>query len=370
MGKRYRSIDTLQKALGEGAFSYAADRKKAAGRALGTFVELITCYLLKSWGLERYLAIERGLPEFADPSIAHNVEFTLHRSRPIATVKFDSDSGYTARRIIKSADCQLDGKATSNLLLSSDGLLKNACTVLEGDTHFVNAYLSDKCTVSVCELDRHPFAMFECKRVGVEEGQKKDPQTIEKAKQGAYVARTVSSLQRVRLQDGTIAGFMERPDGSFACEEYYGLLNKIASGDDPRLLKNFTLTVGVVSNHGNWFTAENRNKELDVLAQSYDWLLFLTDEGLATFIEDVLFSGKKVTSACRKAFYDSYSKEKRGNHFTKSKIDAAANAELMAYFVSMRKSISKWFNVITPKQSGLDALKNQLFGLVGTEDAP
>ncbi len=45
--------------------------------------------------------------------------------------------------------------------------------------------------------------MFECKRVGVEEGMKKGPQTIEKAKQGAYVAKSVSNLQRVRLNDGS-----------------------------------------------------------------------------------------------------------------------------------------------------------------------
>ena len=67
MKSRYKSIDALQRELANGAFAYAADPKKAAGRALGTFVELITFYLLKSWGLEQYLAIERGLPEFANP---------------------------------------------------------------------------------------------------------------------------------------------------------------------------------------------------------------------------------------------------------------------------------------------------------------
>ena len=41
------------------------------------------------------------------------------------------------------------------------------------------------------------------------------------------------------------------------------------------MLQKFILTVGVVSNHGNWFTAEDHNKELKVLAQSYDWLMFI-----------------------------------------------------------------------------------------------
>ena len=52
----YESVDKLQKTLAETVFMYADDRKKAAGRALGTLVEIITFYLLKTWGLGR----ERG----------------------------------------------------------------------------------------------------------------------------------------------------------------------------------------------------------------------------------------------------------------------------------------------------------------------
>jgi len=70
-------------------------------------------------------------------------------------------------------------------------------------------------------------------------------------------------------------------------------LNEIINSDDMELLSNFILTVGIVSNHGNWFTSENHNKELKVLAQSYDWLLFLTDAGVATFVTDLLLKPKK-----------------------------------------------------------------------------
>ena len=52
------------------------------------------------------------------------------------------------------------------------------------------------------------YAIFECKRVGVEEGSKKGPQTIEKAKQGAYVARTASSLQKIRTDSGEKFGII------------------------------------------------------------------------------------------------------------------------------------------------------------------
>ena len=68
-----------------------------------------------------------------------------------------------------------------------------------GDS-FLNVYLdelgADGGRCSVVSLRRRPFAIFECKRVGVEEGMRKGPQTIQKAKQGAYVARTVSALQK------------------------------------------------------------------------------------------------------------------------------------------------------------------------------
>ena len=58
-------------------FAHTKDAKKAAGRALGTMVELITYYLLREWGLCDYISIERGLPEFGDDEIRHNVEFTI-----------------------------------------------------------------------------------------------------------------------------------------------------------------------------------------------------------------------------------------------------------------------------------------------------
>jgi hypothetical protein len=74
----YDSVDKMQKALANGVFSYAKDRKKAAGRCFGTFVEIITFYLLKSWGVAPSVGIERGLAEYQNPAITHNVEYSLH----------------------------------------------------------------------------------------------------------------------------------------------------------------------------------------------------------------------------------------------------------------------------------------------------
>jgi hypothetical protein len=77
----YDSVDKLQNLLASEVFHYTNDRKKAAGRALGTFVELIIYYVIKNWNLEHFTAIEHSLPEFANNEITHNVEFTLHGNR-------------------------------------------------------------------------------------------------------------------------------------------------------------------------------------------------------------------------------------------------------------------------------------------------
>ena len=74
----YESVDKLQNVLGNKIFHYTKDKKKAAGRALGTLVEIITYYLLKTWGLNNSISIEKGLVEYGNEEIRHNVEYSLH----------------------------------------------------------------------------------------------------------------------------------------------------------------------------------------------------------------------------------------------------------------------------------------------------
>ena len=371
-GKRrvsYPSVDQLQKVLTEKVFHYAKDSKKAAGRALGTLVEIITFYSLKSWGLERHVAIERPLPEFGNDDITHNVEYSLHPSTPLATAEFSRDSlPITAKKIAKIpeiAELKIsEDSMKSHALLSNDLVLRNSCTVCDRGETFINAYLDhlgkNAGQYSVVTLRRRPFAIFECKRVGVEEGMRKGPQTIEKAKQGAYVARTVSALQKIRLTDGSMGGLIQKRDGSFRHGDYYKLMAEIIASGDPELLSRFILTVGVVSNHGNWFTSENHNKELKVLAQSYDWLLFLTDAGIAQFIDELLFHPAKELAAAKQAFLASYTGKKGVNQFTKVQISLAADAALQSYFKSRMKEIEGWFNIIAPAGKGLAVLKDEL----------
>jgi len=67
----YDSVDKLQNLLASEVFHYTTDKKKAAGRAIGTFVELITYYVIKNWNFETFMSIERPLPEFANSEITH-----------------------------------------------------------------------------------------------------------------------------------------------------------------------------------------------------------------------------------------------------------------------------------------------------------
>jgi hypothetical protein len=372
----YESIDKLQKALQDSVFKDAAAPRKAAGRALGTFVELITFYLLRTWGLRDPLAIERRVPEYAYEQIRHNVEFSLHPYTRIATVKFSLASvPITATKLHKAAIKAGVVFAKGVLAPSSSGTIlesglrsRNSCVFyIEADgfyTGWISAIDSNTVAIDVLRLALSPLAVLECKRVGIEEGQKRGPQTIEKAKQGAYVARTVSSLQRFRRRDGTIAGLLEDAGGNIDIGDYYEMLKDICATQADIVAKRVVLSVGIVSNHGNWFDKNHDpHKEMRVLSQSYDWLLFLSDAGLSKFINDAC-SDTALNQTVRKVFQSSYSKGSTGtkskNALTKVTIDLAADAELTAYFRAEQKMIKSWFSVVSPDSSTLDELEQEL----------
>ena len=365
----YPSVDALQRVLVESVFHYAKDRKKAAGRALGTLVEIITYYALKGWGFRENVAIERPLPEFGNPDITHNVEFSLHpilrqQAIPLQTYTLPLTTAKLRRVLDHLGFDHGDLGVKAAEVMSKGGVLRNACTFGESPTAFCIASIdeskADQHRITVSVLSKHPYAIFECKRVGIEEGMKKGPQTIEKAKQGAYVARTVSSLQKIRLRDGVLGGVVHRADGTLYHQPYAQLMEEVIASNDAALLRDFVLTVGVVSNHGNWFTAEDHNKELKVLAQSYDWLLFLTDHGLAEFVSELLLDPTPELLPVREAFLASYGPQAGGNRFTKVKMDARADIVLRNYFSANAQKIEAWFNIITPKRRTLETLKSEL----------
>src|SRR3989344_338604 len=349
----YQSVDKLQQTLAKEVFFYAKDAKKAAGRALGTLVEIITFYLLKDWQLENNIRIEKGLIEYSNAAIAHNVEYTLHPVEKVADITVDYKIPLTSTRILKALEFLKDFDVkpfskVNSVLFTSNNTIKNACLIGKGDKSSIIAVVrnaNDKTVkLSIIQQIEKPFAMVEFKRVGIEEGNKKGPQTIEKAKQGAYVARTVSSLQKVRNSDGELYGVLPLGNKKFRFDNYKKLLEEIVVSQEYKLYKDFILTIGVVSNHGNWFTSDNPNKELVVLKNSYDWLLFLTDAGIASFIEDLLLRPTTTYREVREAFLKSYSNEvsvvkKIGkNQFTKTLMGRKADILLQKFFQDNRES--------------------------------
>jgi hypothetical protein len=367
----YPSVDALQRTLADTVFKYAADKKKAAGRALGTLVEIITFYTLKSWGFRNNIAIERPLSEYANAGISHNVEYSLHpiigkTALPLENYVLPLTSSKLRRELFKTIAAPEKVVAKTASILSRNGILRNACALCESEIGPFVASMDKRTqmglTLTIAHLHKHPFAIFECKRVGVEEGMKKGPQTIEKAKQGAYVARSVSALQKIRLRDGSMAGVIHRSSGQLYHGPYQRLLREVIDSKDADLLSHFILTVGVVSNHGNWFTAEDHNKELKVLAQSYDWLLFLSDQGLAEFINELLLNPTPQLKPAKDAFLKSYPTGK-GNRFTKKTMDVEADIVLKKYFQENERRVDSWFNVISPANSSLDLLQKELLTL-------
>ncbi len=365
----YESVDKLQNTLASSVFKYAKDRKKASGRALGTFVEIITFYLLESWGFSKNITIEKGLIEFGNDSISHNVEYTLHPidESNLQKIQINSnDVPITSSKMFSLGNNISSFEKRNNTLLTTNKVLRNSCMIGSKENKNLLSIIDidksqkDKLSVSLIQQYKKPFAMVECKRVGVEEGTKKGPQTIEKAKQGAYVAKTVSSLQKIRNNNGILYGIIPEGNGKFCIKPYKELIKEVINSDNPLLYKDFILTVGVVSNHGNWFTSENPNKELLVLSQAYDWLIFLTDEGISQFIDELLLNPTKEYEIIKNVFLSSYQNRTTKNQFTKVQMQYDAHILLLKYFKENKTKINRWFNVITPKNSNLNDLQHDL----------
>jgi hypothetical protein len=374
----YESVDKLQKLLAEDVFNHTKDPKKASGRALGTLVEIITYYLLKTWGLNNQISIERGLVEYGNPDITHNVEYSLHPIVRSSIINIDkSEKSITSNIILKaltSSGFDLKGFERKSNQLLSNSILRNACTIAISENSFLLCSIKsdngEKLELHIYEQNKKPYAMFECKRVGIEEGMTKGPQTIEKAKQGAYVARAASSLQKIRSESGEMQGIIYKSDGTYIIKPYLSLMDEVIFSSDKELLRKFILTIGVVSNHGNWikkttsgelnFSEENFQKELMVLAQSYDWLLFLTDKGLSDFIDKLLLHPTTEFKFLRDTFLSSYAEGKKKNQFTKVQMNIEADRILLKYFSENISIVESWFNVISPSKKSLAILNNEL----------
>lgn len=322
----------------------------------------MTYYLLRSWSLEEAVSIEAPLQEYGNPRITHNVEYALHaveKRRIINMANLDPREAITASAIKKAMlrvhDLNI-GNVRTNALLSR-GILRNSCLLnKERDARWIANYDREG-NVTVSLQRPEPYAIFECKRVGLDAHHGKGPQAIEKAKQGSYVARTASCLQKIQDSLGNTMGIIYDDANNYTVAPYDKLFHDIIYSRRT-VPPTFVMTVGVVSNHGNWFTSDRQNKEMVVLAQSYDWLLFLTDHGLANFVNGVVLSDRYPD--VKTAFLESYSKEKKRNQFTKVKMNLQAHRVLASYFITNMHDVEKWFNVITPHGGSLGGLRKQI----------
>jgi len=164
----------------------------------------------------------------------------------------------------------------------------------------------------------------------------------------------------VRLSSGDLYGIIYKGNNVLYSQPYRELLAKVVGSNDPELLQRFILTIGIVGNHGNWFTSEDHNKELKVLAQSYDWLIFLTDSGIIEFVEDLIINPTTEHEHVKKAFLASYSASKKKNQFTKVRMNLSADDVLSKYFAENLGHIESWFNIISPSSGNIHQLKHEI----------
>lgn len=156
-------------------------------------------------------------------------------------------------------------------------------------------------------------------------------------------------------------GIVFEPNGEFQIKEYNTLLKRIVQSPASAIHKNFVMSIGVVSNHGNWFGDGQLFKEMVILKNAYDWLLFLKDEGMIQFVEDLILDLHTVHKSIRRAFFESYGKDKKINSFTKVSMDIDAHLELEAYFRENHDSILNWFDVVTEGRTSLLELREDLY---------
>tara|TARA_B100001540_G_C15792289_1_gene636035 strand:- start:737 stop:1867 length:1131 start_codon:yes stop_codon:yes gene_type:complete len=363
----FKKPDDLQTWLKDNTFSNRQSPKKTAGRFMGSLLEIFTYYLLRTWKHTSRIIIEDGIPEYGVTDITHNVEFSLNPILEKFTIEIDREDNQsiTPNRIIKKmiedkiiSENDIEGQnIKTNPVITKENHIKNSCLLYKTKEHFVIANLisisEKKAELDITKLIKNPYMIVECKRVGVEDGMSKGPQTIEKAKQGSYVAKSVSSLQKVRNQKGQLMGVVFDGEDKLQYGPFIPFLQEIIKSNDSPFLRNLVLTVGIVSDHGNWFTANNLNKEMKVLKQSYDWLLFVSDKGVTQFYQDII-KIKEIKKCLEQTDY---------KEFSKQKLCYDAHLKLVEYFEKNIKSIESWLEIITDSKLKIKDLKDQIDNL-------
>lgn len=91
--------------------------------------------------------------------------------------------------------------------------------------------------------------------------------------------------------------------------------------------------------------------------------MFLSDKGLAQFIDELIFNPSPEYKCVQQAFKNSYTVDKKRNIFTKVRMNLAADEALLKYFSDNISIIESWFNIITPENKSISNLKNEIAAL-------
>jgi hypothetical protein len=362
------TVDRVQQRLMKEVFDDRKDIKKTAGRALGVVQEVIIGYLLRHNGLSNRILLETDLPEYrpgsSEPGLTHRVEFTLHQliSTKMAAVKETKRNGRSGSYLVSKQEAEegLDGslKLVSNLGLGGIYLFsipfkqKSSIDFSSAGVFHVAECVSDK-QCEIRTLSAAPVAYIECKRVGLEEGTATGPQTIEKAKQAAYVALRSSAVQKIRTPKGLYGAFYHNMDKNFKFQPYESVWEEIIRGR--LVVPGAVRSVVFLGNMVNWFPGGVAKKDIKVLVENYDWVIWVEDAALVQFAEDLLFRKTKVAEAFKRQHS---SNRKLGERlFSKQSMWIPAHEELCSYIASNYQTIKKkWFRVLGREKMATDDL--------------
>jgi hypothetical protein len=124
-------------------------------------------------GFSKNVPIERRIPEFGRMDITHNVEFSLHAVRRESLLTIPRDGNAIRGKHFAGHPDFIDANLAGELL-SSIQLLRNSAILVEREGLIIVANLVDMgdktLDILIADLVQTPVAIFECKRVGVEDG--------------------------------------------------------------------------------------------------------------------------------------------------------------------------------------------------------
>ncbi len=81
------SIERIQENLSRKVFQHTKSPRKASSRAMGTLLEIITFYMLRTWNFRDSISVETAVSEYGYNQITHNVEYSLHPTSTTYNIK-------------------------------------------------------------------------------------------------------------------------------------------------------------------------------------------------------------------------------------------------------------------------------------------